>query len=99
MSLVRLEFPAHNHTLLEKVGQPAHGYRVQHVDFQVKPIADMEPVERNSFDQGDPRNISGLIALSIFPIADSQGMVNGKVELTNIFTNYELISGYPYTMS
>ena len=47
----------------------------------------MKAIERDSFDKCDPGHIMVISIVSVPPVADSEGIINGKMKLVNICPN------------
>lgn len=64
-----LEFSSQYNTLLQKVGQPRHDNRVEHVDLEKESITNMKAVERNAFHKGYPGDKLGIVSILISSVA------------------------------
>lgn len=87
MGLVGLEFVLHDDALLEEIRQSCHDDGVEHVYLEEETVANVEPIEGNTLDQGDPSHVFRIIFVLIAPVADGQGMVDGKVQAINVGTH------------
>lgn len=87
MSFVRLKFPFHDNTLLEKICQSRHDNGIEHVDLQKETIADMKAVERDALDQGNPSHEICVVSMLITAVADGQSMINGQMKPIDVGTN------------
>lgn len=88
MRLVRLKFLLHYGPLLKKFSESCHNLGVQHIDLKIKPISDIEAIERNTFHQGDSGDISVFACVSILSITHGQGVVDGKMQSAYVCINY-----------
>ena len=80
MRLVWLKHLFHNGPLLKKLSKPSHDHRVEHIDLEVEPVADVEAIEGNSFHKGDSSDVLAVPIVDIAPVAHGQGVVNGEMQ-------------------
>lgn len=70
MGFVRLELSLHDHTLLQQICEPCHNNRVEDVNLEKESVADMEAIEGNALDKGDPSNKLGIPRMLIATVAN-----------------------------
>jgi hypothetical protein len=87
MGLIRLELLRHDQPLLKEVGQSGHDERVEHIDFEIEAVANMEAVKGNALYEGDSSDESGLLPAGIPAVAYAQGMVYGRMEATYVLAH------------
>ena len=76
MCFVWLEHLFHNHTLTQKVCQPRHNHRIQHVHFQVISVSNMKSIKWDAFDKSDACDKFSVSIVQVPPVADREGIVD-----------------------
>lgn len=98
MSFVGLKLAFHYNTLLKKICQSCHDDGIEHVDLQKESIAHMEPIERDTLDQGNSGNKLCIVSILIASIADSQRMINRQMKSIYVGANLIMESASKLSM-
>lgn len=81
MTLVWLEHPVQDCSLMQEVRKPSHMHRVEHVDFQENLVSNTVSKKGNTLDERYVANVDRLSIVCIFAVGGGECVVNRGAEV------------------
>lgn len=80
MTLVWLQWSLHHRTLVQEIGETDDVEGVQDINLEEESVANMVPIERNTFHQGNVCHESSPPIVGVTTVADGQSMIDREMK-------------------
>jgi len=84
VTLIWLEHPVQDCSLMQEIGESSHMHRVEHVDFQENLVSHTVSKEGNTLDKRYVANVYRLSIVCISAVRSGEGVVNGGAEVQDV---------------
>jgi len=89
VTLIWLEHPVQDCSLMQQVGKPSHMHGVEHIDFQENLVSNTVSKEGNTLDERYVANVYRLSIVCISAVRGGEGVINGGAEIQNVRVDWE----------